>query len=144
VWTRDKQECVSTPVLGGLLFDEPIISGSPRNKIEGEQAMPTIEANSGVITQINVFTVKPENQQALVDHLISAASVARQVPGWKSISIHKSIDGKSVVNYAQAESLEAQERIFKQLSDKGVIEKGHQFGEAHPGLYEAVYTLDNA
>ena len=60
--------------------------------------MPTIEANSGVITQINVFTVKPENQQALVDHLIGAASVARRAPGWKSISIHKSIDSKSVVN----------------------------------------------
>jgi hypothetical protein len=105
--------------------------------------MPTVEANSGVITQINVFTVKPENQQALVDHLIVAASVARQVPGWKSISIHKSIDGKSVVNYAQAENLEAQERIFKELSGKGIIEDGHQFGEAHPGLYEAVYTLDS-
>jgi hypothetical protein len=105
--------------------------------------MPTIEANSGIITQINVFTVKPENQQALVDHLIGAASVARQVPGWRSISIHKSIDGRSVVNYAQAESLEAQERIFKELLEKGVIEKGHQIGDAHPGLYEAVYTLDD-
>ncbi len=104
--------------------------------------MPTIEANTGVITQINVFTVKPENQQAMVDHLIRAASVAKQVPGWKSISIHKSIDGKSVVNYAQAESLEAQENIFKALSERGLIERGHQFGEPHPGLYEAVYTLD--
>ncbi|MDQ2834700.1 MAG: antibiotic biosynthesis monooxygenase [Acidobacteriota bacterium] len=106
--------------------------------------MPTIEANSGVITQINVFTVKPENQQALVDHLIGAASVAREVSGWKSISIHKSMDGKSVVNYAQAESIEAQERIFKELFEKGIIQLGHQFGEAHPGLYEAVYTLDRS
>jgi hypothetical protein len=109
-----------------------------------KEAMPTIEANSGAITQINVFTVKPENQQALVDHLIGAASIARCIPGWKSISIHKSIDGKSVVNYAQAESLKAQERIFKELSEKGIIEKGHQFGDAHPGLYEVIYTLENA
>ncbi|WP_260741288.1 antibiotic biosynthesis monooxygenase family protein [Tunturiibacter lichenicola] len=112
-------------------------------KIKGEKAMPTIEANSGVITQINVFTVKPENQQALVDHLIGAASVAREIRGWKSISVHKSIDGRSVVNYAQAKSLEAQEKIFKELSEKGIVEKGHQFGEAHPGLYEVVYTLEN-
>ena len=108
-----------------------------------KEAMPTIKANCGVITQINVFTVKPENQQALVDHLIGAASVARQIPGWKSISIHKSIDGRSVVNYAQAESMEAQQRIFKELSEKGIIEKGHRFGDAHPELYEAVYTLEN-
>ncbi|HEY4356229.1 MAG TPA: hypothetical protein VGN16_10815 [Acidobacteriaceae bacterium] len=70
--------------------------------------MPTIQANSGVITQINVFTVKPENQNALIEHLIGAASIASRIPGWKSISIHKSLDGQSVVNYAQAESLEAQ------------------------------------
>jgi hypothetical protein len=106
--------------------------------------LPTIQANSGVITYINVFTVKPDNQQALVDHLIRAASVARQIPGWKSISIHKSIDGTAVVNYAQAESMEAQKRIFEEHSNRGIIEQGHQLGEAHPGLYEAVYTLDNA
>ncbi len=81
--------------------------------------MPTIQANSGVITQINVFTVKPENQQALVDHLIRAASVGRQIPGWKSISIHKSIDGTAVVNYAQAENMEAYKRIFEELSNRG-------------------------
>lgn len=106
--------------------------------------MPTIEANTGTITQINVFTVKPENQQALVDHLIEAASFAKLIPGWKSISIHKSLDGKSVVNYAQAESQDAQARIFAALSEKGFIDRGHQFGEAHPGLYEAVFTLENS
>jgi hypothetical protein len=106
--------------------------------------MPTIQANFGVITQINVLTVKPETQQAVVDHLVRAASVARQVSGWKSISIHKSIDDKSVVNYAQAESVEAQKKIFEEFSNKGMIEQGHQLGEAHPGLYETVYTLDNA
>jgi hypothetical protein len=130
--------------LGGFLFDEPIVSDSPMTKTKGEETMPTIEANSRVITQINVFTVKPENQQALIDHLIGAASVASKIPGWKSISIHKSIDGKSIVNYAQAENLEAQERIFKELSERGFLEKGHQLGEAHPGLYQVVYAFDNA
>lgn len=106
--------------------------------------MPTVQANSGVIVQINVFIVKPENQKALIDHLICAASIVRTVPGWKSISIHKSLDGKSVVNYAQAENIEAQAEIFRELSEKGFIEKGHQYGEAHPGLYEGVYTLENS
>jgi len=107
-------------------------------------AMPTIQANSGTITQINVFIVKPGNQQALIDHLIGAASIASQISGWRSISIHKSLDGKSVVNYAQSESMEAQANIFKELSEKGIIDKGHQYGEAHPGLYETVYTLEHS
>ena len=104
--------------------------------------MPTIEANTGVVTQINVFTCAPENQQALVDHLIRAAMFAKQIPGWKSASIHKALDGKSVVNYAQAESDEAQARIFAELTEKGYIDQGHKYGEAHPGLYHAVLTLE--
>jgi Antibiotic biosynthesis monooxygenase len=104
--------------------------------------MPTIQSNSSVITQINVFTVKPQNQQALIDHLIDAAAVASRVPGWQSISVHRSLDGQSVVNYAQADSMEAQSNIFDELLERGIINRGHQLGEAHPGLYEVVYTKE--
>jgi Antibiotic biosynthesis monooxygenase len=105
--------------------------------------MPQIKANSGTITQINVFTVKPENQQALIDLLIEAANSVRGIPGWKSASIHRSLDGTAVVNYAQAESMEAQGRIFASLTENGYLERNKQLGEAHPGLYEAVYTVEN-
>jgi hypothetical protein len=50
--------------------------------------MPTIEANTGVVTQVNVFTCAPEKQQALIEHLIRAATFAMQIPGWMSASIH--------------------------------------------------------
>ena len=103
--------------------------------------MPTIEANTGVVTQINVFTCAPEKQQALIEHLIRAATFAKQIPGWMSASIHKGLDGKSVVNYAQAENDEAQARIFAALKDNGYIDQGHTYGDAHPGLYHAVFTL---
>jgi hypothetical protein len=35
--------------------------------------MPLIRSGEGVITQINVFTVSPENQQALIDLVQNAA-----------------------------------------------------------------------
>ena len=41
-----------------------------------------------------------------------------------------------------AENDEAQARIFAELKDKGYIDQGHQYGEAHPGLYHAVFTLE--
>ena len=107
-----------------------------------ENTMPTIEANTDVVTQINVFTCAPENQQALIEHLIRAATFAKQISGWKSASIHKGLDGKSVVNYAQAENDEAHGRIFAELKDKGYIDRGHHYGEAHPGLYQTVFTLE--
>ena len=104
--------------------------------------MPTIEANTAVVTQINVFTCSPENQQALIDHLVRAATFASRIPGWKSASIHRGLDGKTVVNYAQAANGEAQARIFAELNRKGYIDEGHKYGEAHPGLYETVFTLE--
>jgi hypothetical protein len=38
--------------------------------------VPTIEANTGIVTQINVFTVPEGGQQALIDFLTEAARFA--------------------------------------------------------------------
>jgi hypothetical protein len=100
-----------------------------------------IEANKGVITQINIFTVAPENQQALIELLMESANSVRDLSGWISASIHKSLDGTRVINYAQAESMEAQERIVASLRTNGFLDRNKLLGEAHPGLYEVVYTL---
>lgn len=106
--------------------------------------MPEIRANQGVITQVNVFTVAPENQQALVDLLIEAANSVRDVPGWISASIHKSLDGTRVVNYAQCENYEAWENVMARLWSGGYLERNKTLGTAAPGLYEVYYTLDRA
>ena len=103
--------------------------------------MANIEANKGVVTQINLFTVAPENQQALIELLIESAKSVCELPGWMSASIHRSADGTRVVNYAQAENMEAQERIIASLRTNGFLERNKKLGEAHPGLYEVVYTL---
>jgi hypothetical protein len=82
--------------------------------------LPEIKANSGVATQINVFKVKPENQQALIDLLIDSARSVCHLAGWKSASIHRGLDGKTVVNYAQASDLESQERIVASHREKWI------------------------
>lgn len=43
--------------------------------------MSKIEANNGVITQINVFTVEPEKADKLIALLIEAANSVKDVPG---------------------------------------------------------------
>lgn len=105
--------------------------------------MTTITANQGVITQINVFTVAPENQQALINLLQEAARFASQIPGWVSASIHRSLDGTRVVNYAQSRDLESAQRIIDTLREAGWLERNKSFAEAHPGLYEVVFTAQN-
>jgi heme-degrading monooxygenase HmoA len=64
--------------------------------------MPTISKKNEAATLVNVFTVEPGNQQKVVDMLREATEkTMKNVPGFISASIHKSLDGVRVVNYAQ-------------------------------------------
>ena len=63
--------------------------------------MVTIEAGRDLFTLVNVFTVQPDRQQQLIDLLAEASETMKQIPGFISANLHKSYDGKYVVNYAQ-------------------------------------------
>ena len=104
--------------------------------------MPIIRANTGIVTQINTFTVHEGGQQALIDLLIESATFARETPGWLSASLHKSRDGKRVANYAQSENDDAARRVIDRLRHAGFLDRNKAMGEAHPGLYDVVFTLD--
>ena len=138
---RDKQGRMCVQAWAGLFTAGLLASLSSSNQKTEESCMANIEANKGVVTQINVFTVAPENQQALIELLIESAKSVCELPGWMSASIHRSADGTRVVNYAQAENMEAQDRIVASLRTNGFLERNKKLAEAHPGLYEVVYTL---
>jgi antibiotic biosynthesis monooxygenase (ABM) superfamily enzyme len=104
--------------------------------------MSVIQANKGVVTQINVFTVAPENQQALIDLLKEAAEFASEIPGWVSANIHRSLDGTRVVNYAQSRDIESAQRIIHALREAGWLDRNRALAEANPGLYEVVFTRE--
>lgn len=104
--------------------------------------MPTIVAGNGIVTQINVFTAAPGQQQALIDLLIEAANWARPTPGWMSASLHRSLDGTRVVNYAQCQDMAAWEAVMARLKQAGFLERNKRLGTAAPGLYDVVYTLE--
>jgi hypothetical protein len=103
--------------------------------------MPIIRAHSGLVTQINVFTVPPGGQDALVAHLAASAEIARDVDGWVSASLHRSLDGTRVVNYAQSDSPEAARRVIDRLAAAGRLDH-RGLGTPSPGLYEVVFTLE--
>jgi len=64
--------------------------------------MATMASGRAVLTLVNVFTVKPEDQHQLVQLLIDATEqTMKHLPGFVSASIHRSLDGKKVINYAQ-------------------------------------------
>jgi len=69
--------------------------------------MTNISTSADVVTLINVFTVEPPKQDALV-HLLTRATdeIICHMPGFVSANIHKSVDGVRVTNYAQWRSRE--------------------------------------
>lgn len=104
--------------------------------------MPIITANPDIVTQINVFDVPPGGQEALIAYLADAARAAREVEGWLSASLHRSLDGTRVVNYAQSADADAAARVFAHLKAQGLIDGNKRYGEAHPGLYQVAFTLE--
>lgn len=100
----------------------------------------SISEKDGVITVINVFTVKPEQQKQLVDHLVSNLDTAKKQSGFISANIHKSLDGTRVINYAQWTSKESLELALQNQEFMAPVKKAVEFPhEFHQ--YEVVFTI---
>jgi quinol monooxygenase YgiN len=70
--------------------------------------MSTIDPTLEVMTLINVFTVKPDACDELVQVLVDATEqTMRHLDGFVSANIHRSNDGQRVINYAQWTDLAA-------------------------------------
>jgi heme-degrading monooxygenase HmoA len=79
-----------------------------RQKEERLLSMKTPGKPNGPVTLINMFSVEPEKQQALLDHLTRfSETIIRTFPGFISATFHASFDGKRITNVAQWESQDA-------------------------------------
>ncbi|WP_243788489.1 antibiotic biosynthesis monooxygenase [Saccharopolyspora gloriosae] len=106
----------------------------------------TIQPNAPLATLINVFTVRPERQQELVDLLNQASEeVMITLPGFVSASIHASTDGTKVVNYAQWSDAEAFQAMLANPVAQPHMNAAAEVAESFdPHLYtvEAVHSVD--
>jgi len=102
--------------------------------------MATIHADQNVTTQINVFEVDPKNQDELARLLIEAVELVSAMPGWISASVHKSLDGTRVTNYAQATDYPAWEAIVERLRSNGYFERFQKLAKPNPCMYRCIYS----
>jgi hypothetical protein len=105
--------------------------------------MATIHANPNIVTQINVFEVEPQNQDALAGLLMEAIQRVSTMPGWISASVHKSLDGNRVTNYAQAANFASWEGIVARLQGEGYFQRFQQLSKPNPCLYHCVFSLSS-
>jgi len=103
--------------------------------------MTGISTEQPVLTLINVFTVVPTQQQALIDLLVRATEqVMSQLPGYVSANLHRSLDGTKVTNYAQWRSREDFEAMLQHPEAQVHMREAYQLAIVEPQLYEVVYT----
>jgi quinol monooxygenase YgiN len=104
--------------------------------------MTTIAENTGLVTSINVFTVEPSNQQELLDILARATDTSvRDVPGFFSAALHRSVDGTKVTMYSQWKSAEHYQHYQSMRSNpvtSPYVERVLAIAKFDPGMYEVV------
>jgi heme-degrading monooxygenase HmoA len=108
----------------------------------GHQSTQTeahIRADADVVTLINVFAVEPADQARLVELWQTATDdVMRRRPGFISASIHRSLDGTKVINYAQWQSREAFTAMFQDPEASEHLRRLAEVGTPNPMLCEVV------
>ena len=103
--------------------------------------MPTIAKNNDLLTVIIIFAVEPEQQQELINAIAEFLETAvKQQPGFVSSSIHKSLDGVRVMNYAQWQSQADYEAFINnsQVQSQGTKLANFHLLDSH--VYEVVVS----
>ena len=104
--------------------------------------MTTISKENKFLTLINVFIVEPASQQKLIDLLILAtANSVKDIQGFISSSLHRSIDGTKVTMYAQWESIDAYQNMRNNSTASPYLAEALEFSRFEPGMYEVVETF---
>ena len=68
--------------------------------------MPNIHADSQGVTQITIIEPEPGKQGEALAVMSERARFMAEQPGFISISLHRSLDGKRIANYVQWASRE--------------------------------------
>ena len=66
--------------------------------------MPQIQIGQQPVTQITIIEAEPEKQAEALSLMRKRAHFMQGQPGFVSISLHRSLDGRRIVNYVQWES----------------------------------------
>jgi heme-degrading monooxygenase HmoA len=66
--------------------------------------MPQIQTDQQPVTQITIIEAEPEKQTEALSLMRKRAHFMQGQPGFISISLHRSLDGRRIVNYIQWQS----------------------------------------
>ncbi|MEW7008262.1 antibiotic biosynthesis monooxygenase family protein [Lentilitoribacter sp. EG35] len=100
------------------------------------QTTSAIDPSAPILTMINVLTPKNGDQDALVAQLeLALQSTLINEPGFISGNVHKSLDSKHVVNYAQWEDQKSLEAFVAKLQSGNAPDMAQVFTMATPDFH---------
>jgi heme-degrading monooxygenase HmoA len=107
--------------------------------------MPQIQADKQPVTQITIVESEPDKQAEALSLMTERARFMARQPGFISISLHRSLDGRRIVNYVQWQSLDLLRSAHQ--SPEFRKEWGHfdqLTDEIDPHLYEVAHVMDGS
>lgn len=66
--------------------------------------MPQMQTGQQPVTQITIIEADPEKQAEALSLMAERARFMERQPGFNSITLHRSLDGRRLVNYVQWEN----------------------------------------
>ena len=107
--------------------------------------MPQIQLDQQPVTQITIIEAEPEKQAEALSLMKKRAQFMKGQPGFISISLHRSLDGRRIVNYIQWQS---RELLHKAHTAPEFRKEWGRFDrindEIDPHLYEVAEIIDHA
>jgi heme-degrading monooxygenase HmoA len=125
---------------GWLLRNRPLSRG--RTGKEG-LPMPHIRTDNQPVTQITIVESEPDKQADALALMSERARFMARQPGFVSISLHRSLDGRRIVNYIQWQNRDLLRAAHQ--SPEFRKEWGHfdqLTDEIDPHLYEVARVMD--
>jgi heme-degrading monooxygenase HmoA len=105
--------------------------------------MPRIQKEAQAVTQITFIEVEPEKQQEALSLMTERAHFMARQPGFISISLHRSLDGRRIVNYVQWQNRELLQAAHKSPDFRKAWRKFDDLtDQIDPHLYEVAEVLD--
>ena len=105
--------------------------------------MPQIRSDNQPVTQITIVEAEPDKQAEALALMTERARFMAAQPGFVSISLHRSFDGRRIVNYVQWTSREQLQAAHKSPQFRKEWDRFDRMtDDIDPHLYEVCQIMD--
>jgi quinol monooxygenase YgiN len=109
----------------------------------GSTFMAQIQADNQTVTQITVVEAEPEKQEEALSLMAARARFMSRQPGFVSISLHRSLDGRRIVNYVQWQNRELLQQAHRSPDFRKAWRQFDDLtDQIDPHLYEVTEVME--